>query len=917
MDLVRGLVAEMRPSGPYPVVTLDSGLERELGLSSLELAELVVRTQDAFGRTLPVDTLAAVETPRDLLREVRTARRGQAEDARPSPVPGLPVAPEVHLMAPEAAPTLVDVLRQHGEMVPDRTHVRVLDETGVADELTYGGLNREAARAAAGLLERGLAAGDKVAIMLPTGRQYFVTFMGVLMAGAVPVPVYPPARPSQLAEHLHRQHRILTNAQTTCMVTVPEAISLGRHLRSRIATLRDVLVPGDIDAAGDSLPGRAGDDIALLQYTSGSTGHPKGVMLTHRELLANIRAMGRAEAASPSDIFVSWLPLYHDMGLIGAWLSSLYFGVPLVVMPPQMFLSRPSRWLRAISEERGTISAGPNFAYELCLRKIGDAELQGLDLSSWRLAFNGAEPVRADTIERFAARFASYGLRPEAITPVYGLAEACVGLTFPPLGRGPVTDRIMHDRFLRSGRAVRAGGRDRSAVRFVACGRPLPGYRVRVVGEAGEELGDRREGRIEFQGLSTSGYYRNPAATRALFHDGWCDTGDLGYLADGDLYVTGRVKDIIIRAGRNVHPEEIEAGVGGIDGVREGCVAVFAAPGPATGTERLVVLAETRQADERSRAALRAQIIGLVVDLLGAAPDDIMLTAPHTVPKTSSGKVSRSAARARYRRGTIGRRPMPAWLQFPALAWSSVRSRAHRMCRKGAAVAFAAYAWLLVVAMTVPVLAMLSVTPGQRRRRRSVRAGIRVLARLTGTPVTAAGVDRLPVGPWVAVANHASLLDGAALMTVLPESCCFVAGEIYAQRRLSGFVLRRLGTEFVERTDRERGVGDTARLATAVGRGRRLVMFPEGGLDAAPGLRPFRMGAFVTAARAGAPVVPLAIQGTGPILRPGRLFPRHGAVHVTVGAPIRPLGTDWTAAVGARHAARSAIAHHSDPTGIR
>jgi 1-acyl-sn-glycerol-3-phosphate acyltransferase len=917
VNLVRGLVAEMRPWGSYPAVTLDSDLERDLGLSSLELAELVVRTQDAFGLSVPSETLTTVESPRDLLREVKAAKRGSAERAGPSSVSGPLVVPSVRLTVSEAASTLVDVLRGYGEAVPDRVHVRILGETGVEDELSYGSLNREAARAAAGLLDHGLAPGDKIAIMLPTGRSYFVIFMGALMAGAVPVPIYPPARLSQLAEHLRRQHRILTNAQATSLVTVPEAVGLGRHLRSRVATLRDVLVPGDLDAPDGVLPAVQAKDTALLQYTSGSTGHPKGVVLTHDELLTNIRAMGRAEAASPSDVFVSWLPLYHDMGLIGAWLSSLYFGVPLAVMPPQMFLSRPSRWLRAIGEQRGTISAGPNFAYELCLRKIGDAELQGLDLSSWRLAFNGAEPVRADTIERFTARFGPYGLCSEAITPVYGLAEACVGLTFPPLSRGPMVDRVVRESFLRSGRAVRAGTRDRSAVRFVACGRPLPGYRLRVVGETGEELADRREGRIEFQGPSaTSGYYRNPAATRALFHDGWLDTGDLGYLAGGELYVTGRVKDIIIRAGRNVHPEEIEVLVGGIDGVRAGCVAVFAAPDPDIGTERLVVLAETRQADESARAALRRPIIGAVVDLLGAAPDDIVLTAPHTVPKTSSGKVSRAAARDMYRRGTIGRRPTSSRLRF-SLAWTSVRSRADRMCRGGAAVAFAAYAWLSFIAMTVPMLALLSVTPGQRRRRRFVRVGIRLLARLTGTPVTVVGMDRLPVGAWVAVANHASWLDGAALMAALPESCRFVAGEIYARRRLSGFVLRRLGTEFVERTDRQSGVHDTAWLSTVVGRGQRLVIFPEGRLDEAPGLRAFHMGAFVSAARAGVPVVPVAIQGTGSILCPGRHFPRHGAVQVIVEAPIQPAGTGWAAAVGVRHAAHAAIARHCGESGSR
>lgn len=902
--LVRELVTEMRPCASRARVTLDSEFERELGLGSLELAELLVRVEDAFGVTLSSGTLAAAETPRDLLREVGSACRGRAGQARFTPAGGPSSGPPAQVVVPETASTLLDVLRWYGEVAPDRVHIRVVGEAGVEDELSYGALGREAADAAAGLLGRGLAPGDKVAIMLPTGRSYFVTFMGVLLAGGVPVPVYPPARLSQLADHLRRHDRILGNAQVTSMVTVPEAVRLGRLLRSRVESLREVLVPDELAAPGGALPRATGEQMALLQYTSGSTGHPKGVVLTHADLLANIRAMGRAEAASPSDTFVSWLPLYHDMGLIGAWLSSMYFRVPLVVMPPQLFLSRPSRWLWAVHDHRGTISAGPNFAFELCLRKITDAEIHGLDLSSWRLAFNGAEPVRADTIERFAARFAPYGLSQAAITPVYGLAEASVGLTFPPFGRGPLVDRVARERFLCSGRAIPVGEQDRSALRFVACGRPLPGYRLRVVDDTASELEDRQEGHVEFQGPSaTSGYHRDPVATRSLFHGEWLDTGDLGYLADGELYITGRVKDIIIRAGRNVHPDELEEAVGCIEGVRQGCVAVFAAPAPDTGTERLVVLAETRETGGAARAALQTQIIGAVVDLLGATPDDVVLVPPHTVPKTSSGKIRRTAGRQAYERG-IGNRPAPLWGRLWLFAWSA---RLRRSRRTAAAIAFGGYVWLLVLMLTVFLLVSLTLLPGQGRRRTSVRAGVLLLARLTGIPITVRGLDRLPAGPWVAVANHPSWIDGPVLAAIMPRSCHFVVGEVFARRPLSGFVLRRIGTEFVERIDREQGVSDTIRLSELAGRGRRLVMFPEGGLGRSPGLRRFHMGAFVIAARAGVPVVPITIQGTRSILPLGRRLPRCGAVHIVADTPIRPTGTDWAAAVGLQRRARASI----------
>ena len=301
------------------------------------------------------------------------------------------------------------------------------------------------------MLARDVMPGDTVAIMLPTGREYFVTFAGVVLAGAVPVPIYPPARPSQLAEHLRRHTGILANARAALLVTVPAAVGLGNLLRANVDSLRHIVVPESLaGVAGGALPRPRSADLALVQYTSGSTGQPKGVALTHDNLLANIRAMGEAVAVSGADTFVSWLPRYHDMGLIGAWLSSLNYGVPLVVMAPQMFLTRPSRWLRAIHANRGTISAGPNFAYELCLTKINEADLDGIDLSSWRLAFNGAEPVSPATIERFAR---AGGVRRRA-----GLPAARPGPSDRP-------HRPRHIRAVGAGRIRRVGRPGRPSLR--------------------------------------------------------------------------------------------------------------------------------------------------------------------------------------------------------------------------------------------------------------------------------------------------------------------------------------------------------------------------------------------------------------------------------------------------------------------
>jgi 1-acyl-sn-glycerol-3-phosphate acyltransferase len=903
LELVQRLTAEVHPRASRVSVTLDSPFD-DLGIGSLELAELLLRVQDAFGVALPPHVLTGAETPRDLLRAVtRSHARVGADVGVVSPL-----AEVAGGSAPATALTLIDALDWQVGATPERTHIRILDESGSPDHVTYEALHQEAAAVAAGLLERDVMPGDTVAIMLPTSRAYFITFAGVLLAGAVPVPIYPPARPSQLADHLRRHTGILANARAALLVTVPEAIPLGHLLRANVESLRHVIVPESLmGATGGALPRPRSGDLALVQYTSGSTGQPKGVALTHQNLLANIRAMGQAAAPSGADTFVSWLPLYHDMGLF-AWLSSLYFGVPLVVMAPQVFLTRPSRWLRAIHAYRGTISAGPNFAYELCLTKIDDAELQGLDLSCWRLAFNGAEPVSPATIERFTERFARYGLRPEAITPVFGLAECAVGLAFPPLGRGPLIDRVDREVFARSGRADPATSGERDALRFVACGQPLPGHEIRVVDATGHELGDRREGRIEFRGPSaTAGYFHNADATRSLFHDDWLDTGDLGYLADADLYVTGRVKDVIIRAGRNLHPDELEGAVGNLAGVRKGCVAVFACADPGGGAERLVVMAETRAADDEAAAELRSEIVSTTVDLLGVAPDDVVLAPPRTVPKTSSGKIRRAASREIYQQGRIDARHRALWWELLRLRLRGAAPSLRRARRAVAAVAFAAYAWGLVAFLAVPVIVLLALLPRVQWRRRVARGAVRLLARLTGTAITAHGQDRLPGGPSIVVANHPSWLDGVVLAMVLPPSFRFVAGEVFQRQVLSGFVLKQLGTEFVERYEREHGVADTDRVVALVRGGQSLVMFPEGHLARAPGLRPFHMGAFVVAAQAGVPAVPIGIRGTRAMLRPEHRFPRRGAVDIAIGQPLQPGGTDWVAAVGLQRAVRDSV----------
>ncbi len=452
--IAQALAAELHPHlRGRRSVSLDSHLARDLAIDSLGRMELLARLEQAFGVSIPESAVLASETVRELLAVVRNA--APAGPLAQAPPAQAPVAPAVG--APAHAATLNDVLAWYAERAGERAHLFLHTGNGGEELITYGTLYAQAARIAAGLRERGMAPGTPIAIMLPTSREYFFSFFGILLAGGVPLPIYPPLGRAQLAEHVTRHARILANAETPILITGAEAKPLAQLLRAQAPALHAITTVEELaTAAPGAVAVPAPDALALLQYTSGSTGNPKGVMLSHADLLANIRVMGATARVSHEDLFVSWMPLYHDMGLIGAWLGSLYFGMPLAVMSPLTFLAHPERWLWTIHRYRATLSGAPNFGYELCLKRVDDSKLAGLDLSSLRMAFNGAEPVSPDTLERFQARFARYGLRPEALAPVYGLAECALGLAFPPPGRGPRIDRIRREEFMRSGRGVPA-----------------------------------------------------------------------------------------------------------------------------------------------------------------------------------------------------------------------------------------------------------------------------------------------------------------------------------------------------------------------------------------------------------------------------------------------------------------------------
>ncbi|MGB6976695.1 MAG: AMP-binding protein, partial [Gammaproteobacteria bacterium] len=386
--LVQQFLTELGAEHAQRAVTLTASLERDLGIGSLEKAELLHRIEQTFQIRFPDTVLSQAETLNDLIVAIQNAKPPQQNEVMQVKVALLPLQEE-----PITANTLLDVLRYYNRQAPDRPHIYLQDDQGNEQVITYRQLFTQSNALALGLLQRNLKPGETVALMLPTSEAFFYAFFGILLAGGVPVPIYPPLRASDIEAYATRAAGILRNAEARFLITFHQAEKLSKLLGALVPSLKEVTTLAGLSSTKNSKVNInvSGDEPALIQYTSGSTGQPKGVLLTHQNLLANIRAYGKAAEIKPVDVVVSWLPLYHDMGLIGSWLGSLYYGIPVTMLSPITFLNHPERWLWAIHYQRATLSAGPNFAYELCMRKIDDQALVGLDLSSWRLALNGAE----------------------------------------------------------------------------------------------------------------------------------------------------------------------------------------------------------------------------------------------------------------------------------------------------------------------------------------------------------------------------------------------------------------------------------------------------------------------------------------------------------------------------------------------
>jgi len=909
LQIVRELLSELGSARAAESVTLHSSLQRDLGLGSLEMVELLVRTEAHFNIRLPDSIAEEAGTPGEWVRAIAGGEKEAPAPSRYTIKQPDRVAPP----PPESARTLIEVLRKHAEVDPDRVQAHVL-EGNSGEDITYGKLLASASNVAAGLVSAGLRQNETVAIMLPTSPQFFYAFFGVMLAGGIAVPIYPPARPDKIEEYVRRQVGILRNAEVRFLISFEAARRVSELLRLSLPSILGVTTVEDLAGSGARLqPGSIeAAEAAFIQYTSGSTGDPKGVVLTQSNLLANIRGIGWAVNVQPADIVVSWLPLYHDMGLIGSWLYSVYYALPITILSPLAFLSRPEKWLWALHDSRGTLCPAPNFSYELCARKIPDSALEGLDLSAWRVAINAGEAVLPGTLERFEKRFKPYGFRAESFVPCYGLAESSVALAFPPMDRRPVIDRIRRDLFEAEGKAVPAAPEDPSVLRFVANGKALPDHEIKVIDAEGGALGERIQGKVLFRGPSkTAGYFRNPKATAAVTtEDGWMDSGDLGYWGGGEIHITGRAKDLIIKSGRNIVPQEVELAAAEVQDVRRGCVAAFGMRDPDLGTEQLVVVAETRVANKEDLDRIEAEIVERVGLAVGIPPDKVELVAPQSIPKTSSGKIRRNETRLLYERGALELNRRPPWVQILRLwrenlgAWIGLGfRRAGRWLNRKYSRAL-----MSVVAGSGGLLAR--AVPGQGAKGAIVRLSARVLLRLLGHKVSFEGSGRIKRGrPAVWMANRAGTVDPLALAATLPMPARFSdSGALDSLPGVVAFLLRPIVLPALRDVVIPPGGTLRQRIRQALEKGHSVVVLSEGPPTVPAHLSRFRLDALDAAVQTSSPIYPLGVRGTSPILAMGRRMRGHGEAKITAGEPMVPQIDDARELVVLREQVREAIA---------
>ena len=828
----------------------------DLGLRRSHLLDLLVRLETRFEVELHPVMAERTETPAGWVKAILEG---------PEPGPGRKyriTPPRLDSLAePTGAKTLIDVLVKHAEKDPGRIQIHLLEGDN-GEGITYGKLYEEASALAGGLADLGLQHGDTVAIMLPSCSGFFFSFFGVMLAGGIPVPVYPPTRPERIEDYVRQQIALLRNAGIRYMIAFEQVKAVTQILRVNLNSLIEVTTVKALRqsrarlGAGSVRTART----SVLQYTSGSTGNPKGVALSHANILANVRAIGTAVDIHPGDSIVSWLPLYSDLGLIGCWLLGLYYAIPVTILSPLDFLKAPERWFWAIHDSRGTLSAAPNFAYDLCARRIPLPAIEGVDLSCWRVAVNAGEPVLPETLDRFTERFRPAGFREETFLPCYGLAESTVALTMPPVGRLPIKDRVKRGPFETQGRAEPVSADEANTLCFFSTGAPIQGQEIRLEDEQGNEAGERIVGRLLFRGQTMmQGYYRDREATAAAMRPGgWVDSGDYGYMAGGEFYFSGRSRDSIKKAGRTMSPLDVEAAIGEVRGVQPGSAVAFGAPDRDSGVERLVVAAETAETSQEEFRRIEAEIVRLVDLHLGMPPDRVQLVEPDCLPRTANGKMRRNAIRSLHLKNKLRSRKRPPWLQIIKLRLENLGSLVGLGARRS---------WAAVVhAWTSGITSMIARAAGIWCRATGDRSVLkrtsRWILKVHGHRYSVQGAQLLDGSkPSLLVANRSGLLDPLVAVAALPGDISFAEiSALYGLPSPLAYLLRPLVLGHEDNDVTPVAGALHKRVSRALERNGTVVLFPDGPVGAPVPRCRYRLDPLQAGMEKGAPVHPASLR---------------------------------------------------------
>ena len=550
--------------------------------------------------------------------------------------------------------TVAEAIAEVGKYYPDNDFV-FQDLAGEEKSFDFVTVEAETAGRAKALQDMGLGQGDKAGLIVIEPEDFVLSFLACLRVGVVPVPLYPPMSFGSLDAYAERTAKVLTDAEAKVVLASSKLQNILWSLVDTVPTLEKLVKVEEMRGVRGTpdYPEIKADDIAFLQYTSGSTADPKGVMVTHGCLVANSKGIIQEglQINPDEDKGVSWLPLYHDMGLIGFVIAPICHAIPVVFIPTLRFIKRPNVWMETIHRHRGTASFGPNFAYALAARRARKSDLEKWDLSCLKVLGCGAEPIQAETMRTFTETFhGPCGLPETSIMPAYGMAEATLAISLKTAPETFQTVVVDAERFQEEGVVEAPADGERAIIEHVGCGIPFKGHEVVVKDEAGNVLGDDREGELCVRGPSvTPGYFNNPEATAKAYRDGWLHTGDLGFLHGGQVYITGRIKDLIIVNGRNVHPQAVEWAAAEVDGVRKGNVVAFSRPGATS--EELVVVCETRGSDPET---ITAEVKSSIQRELSLAVAEVVLLPSGSLPKTSSGKLQRRKTRSQYLLGKLG-----------------------------------------------------------------------------------------------------------------------------------------------------------------------------------------------------------------------------------------------------------------------